>query len=72
MGQIVVAMLAEVCFKRGGTAMTMERSANYSDEVTEGRNSVRAEEERVEREGWIETADGDRRAERIEVYMYYK
>ena len=31
----------------------MERSANFSDEVTEGRSSVSAEEERVEREGWI-------------------
>jgi len=55
-----------------GTAMAIGRSANLSDEVTEGRSSVRAEEERVEREGWIGTADGDRRAERIEVYMYYK
>jgi len=33
--------------------MTIERSVNLSDEVTEGRSSVRAEEERVEREGWI-------------------
>ena len=68
MGQNVGGSL----FQRGGTAMVIERSANLSDEVTEGRRSVRAEEERVEREGWIGTADGDRRAERIEVYMYYK
>ena len=33
--------------------MAIERSANLSDEVTEGRSSVRAEEERIEREGWI-------------------
>jgi len=33
--------------------MAIERSANLSDEVTEGWSSVRAEEERVEREGWI-------------------
>ena len=32
--------------------MAMERFANFSDEVTEGRRSVRAEEERVERSGW--------------------
>jgi len=34
-------------------AMAMERLANLSEEVTEGRNSVRVEEERVERDGWI-------------------
>ena len=39
-------------FQRGGTAMAMERFANLSDEVTEGRSSVRVEEERVERRGW--------------------
>ena len=33
--------------------MAMERSKNISDEVTEGRSSVRAEEDCVEREGWI-------------------
>jgi len=33
--------------------MAIERSANLSGEVTEGRSSVRAEEERVEREGLI-------------------
>ena len=68
MGQIVVAVLEASggsLFQRGGTAMAIERSANFSDEVTEGRRSVRAEEERVERE---RTANGDRRAERIEVY----
>jgi len=31
----------------------MERSVTFSDEVTEGRSSVRAEEESVEREGRI-------------------
>ena len=31
--------------------MAMERSANFSDEVTGGRCSVREEEERVEQEG---------------------
>src|SRR6218665_3541704 len=41
-------------FQRGGTAMAMERSANFSDEVTDGRSSVMAEEERVERDVWIE------------------
>ena len=39
-------------FQRGGTAMAMERFANLSDEVTEGRSSVRVEAERVERRGW--------------------
>ena len=33
--------------------MAIERSATLSDEVTEGWSSVRAEEERVERAGWI-------------------
>ena len=33
--------------------MAMGRSANFSDEMTEGWSSGRAEEERVEREGWI-------------------
>ena len=32
--------------------MAIERSANLSDEVTEGRSSVRTEEERVEPGGW--------------------
>ena len=36
-------------FQRGGTA-TMERLENLSDEVTEGRSSVRVDEERG---GWI-------------------
>ena len=40
-------------FQRGGTAIAMERFANFSDEVTEGRSSVREEEERVGRSGWI-------------------
>ena len=33
--------------------MAMERSENFSDEVTEGRSTVREEEERVGRSGWI-------------------
>ena len=44
-------------YQRGGTAtctcIAIEQLANLSDEVTEGRSSVRSEEERVEREGWI-------------------
>ena len=33
--------------------MVVERLGNFSDEVTEGWSSVRVEEERVERGGWI-------------------
>ena len=33
--------------------MAIERSENLSNKVTEGRKSVRAEEERVEHYGWI-------------------
>ena len=33
--------------------MAIERPANFSDEVTEGWSSVREEEERFERAGWI-------------------
>jgi len=33
--------------------MAMERLENLSDEVTAGRGSVRVEEERFERGGWI-------------------
>ena len=40
-------------FQRGVTEMAIGRSANLSDEVKEGRSSVRAEEERVERERWM-------------------
>ena len=40
-------------FQRGGTAMAMERFANLSDEVTGERSSVRLEDERVGRSGWI-------------------
>ena len=40
-------------FQRGGTATPMERLENLSDEVTEGRSSVRVDEDRVERGGWI-------------------
>jgi len=38
--------------------MAIERNANLSDEVAEGRSSVRAEEERVERAGWIVKREG--------------
>ena len=31
-------------FQSRGTAMTMERSANFSDEMTEGRSNVRVKE----------------------------
>ena len=51
---------SEVCrsaggslFQRGGTAMAMERFANFSDEVMEGRSRVMEDEERVERGGWM-------------------
>jgi len=40
-------------FQRGGAATAMERLENLSDEVTEGRSSVRVDEDRVERGGWI-------------------
>jgi len=33
--------------------MAMERLENLSDEMTEGRSSVRVKGERVERGGWI-------------------
>jgi len=33
--------------------MVMERSANFSDEVTEGQSSIRVKEEGDERGGWI-------------------
>ena len=39
--------------QRWGTAMAAERLANFSYELTEGQSSVRVEEERVERGGWI-------------------
>jgi hypothetical protein len=39
-------------FQRGGTAMAVERFANFNNnDVTGGRRSVRTEEERVERDG---------------------
>ena len=34
-------------------ATAMERLKNLSDEVTEGRSSVRVDEDRVERGGWM-------------------
>ena len=36
-----------------GAATAMERLENLSDEVTEGRSSVRVDEDRVERGGWM-------------------
>ena len=52
--QIFVAMLAGVCSRETGQLYTaIERLENLSDEVTEGRSSVRVDEERVERGGWI-------------------
>ena len=48
MDQILVTMFQSV-----GTAKAKERLANFSEEVTEGRISVRAEEECIERGGWI-------------------
>jgi len=44
MGQVVVAMLEGVCSKEAGQLWLMERSAKFSDEVTEGRSSVRVEQ----------------------------
>jgi len=63
MDQIFVSMLAGVYSKETGQLyMAMERSANFSDEVTVGRKN-NALNEKV---GW-RTADGDWRAERIDV-----
>ena len=42
-----------ILFQRGGTATVMERLENLSDEVTEGRSSVRVDEDWVERGGWM-------------------
>jgi len=53
MGEIFCRITSGSLLQRGGTGLAMEQLANFSDEVTEGRSSVRAEEERVEREGWI-------------------
>jgi len=39
--------------KKRGIAMAMERLKNLSDEVTEGLTTVRVEDERVKRGGWI-------------------
>ena len=52
MDRIFVVEKSGSLFQRGGTAMAMERFANLSDEVTEGRSSVRVEDERVGRRGW--------------------
>ena len=53
-GSVICRNTGGSLFQRGGTAMAMERFANFSDDVTGGRRSVRAEEERVERSGWTE------------------
>jgi len=50
MGQIFFAMSL---FQRGGIATAMELLENLSDEVTEGRRSVRVDEDRVEGGGWM-------------------
>ena len=44
---VFVVVLVAVCSK-GGTAMAVTRFANFIDEVTERRISVRVEEEQVE------------------------
>ena len=36
-----------ILFQKDGTAMAVEQLANFSDEVTEGRNNDSIEEERV-------------------------
>ena len=52
MDQKFVVILAGFFLRRNtGTAMTMERFANFSDEVTEGRRNVKAEEELVHQSG---------------------
>jgi len=54
MGQIISAAIqADVCSKIAGQLWRIERLANFSDEMTEGRSNARVEEERVEREGCI-------------------
>ena len=48
MGQTFVAMLAEVCSREAGQLrLWIHRLENLSDEVTEGRSSVRVDEDRV-------------------------
>ena len=39
--------------RRDSYSTAMERLENLSDEVTEGRSSVRVDEDRVERDGWM-------------------
>ena len=53
-GSVISRNIGGSLFQRGGTAMAMELFANFSDDVTGGRRSVRAEEERVKRSGWTE------------------
>ena len=48
MDQIVVAMLVEVCSKEAGQLRLESDQQIFSDEVTEGRSSVRAN--RLDRE----------------------
>jgi len=40
-------------FPKRGTAVAKEKLANFSDEMTEGRRRVRAEDESFEHGGWI-------------------
>ena len=51
MGQIIMAILPGAHSREVGHQWLWNHW--QSDEVTEGRSSVRAEEERVERGGWI-------------------
>ena len=54
MGQVIYCRnTVGSLFQRGGIAMAMERLAHFRDDGTEGRSSVRVEEECVERGGWI-------------------
>src|SRR6218665_3122595 len=51
MGQIFVAMLAGVCSREAGQLRLWIDLENLSDKVTEGRSSVRVDEDWVERGG---------------------
>ena len=44
-GSVICRNTGGSLFQRGGTAMAMERFANFNDEVTGGRRSVKLEEE---------------------------
>ena len=51
--QIFVAMLGGVCSREAGQLRLWSDWKISVTEVTEGRSSVRVDEERVERGGWI-------------------